>query len=161
MREIVLTQNQVALVDDEDYEWLNQWKWYADKPKTGDTFYAYRNSSTVNGKRHRIAMHHEVAGYPLKSFEIDHESGRGLDNQRSNLRHVTKRENQQNRKNGKKKSSQYPGVYWNKARRKWQVNISINNKTKYLGNFVNEKEAYETYCQAVSELGEKVLGANI
>jgi len=35
MREILLTQNKATKVDDADYNWLNQWKWYAyDKEAT-------------------------------------------------------------------------------------------------------------------------------
>jgi hypothetical protein len=31
MRKILLTQNQIVLVDNDDYKWLNQWKWHARK----------------------------------------------------------------------------------------------------------------------------------
>ena len=159
MKEIILTQSQIALVDDDQYEFLIQWKWYADKPKTGYTFYAYRNSPTINGKRHRIAMHHEVIGKPPKGFVNDHRNGRGLDNQRHNLRHVTRRQNLQNLKNIKK-SSRYPGVCWDKTRKKWNTKITINGKTKNLGLFVNELQAFNAYKQAVENLGEEVIGSN-
>lgn len=43
MRKIPLTQGKFALVDDADFDWLNQWKWYALKTKT--TFYAVRKVS--------------------------------------------------------------------------------------------------------------------
>ena len=36
MREISLSQGQVALVDDADYSWLSQWKWFAYKHRSGN-----------------------------------------------------------------------------------------------------------------------------
>ena len=70
MKEIQLTQGQVALVDDADFERLNQFKWHAVKGR--NTFYAYRHSPMINGERHTIQMHHEVIGYPPKIFGAFH-----------------------------------------------------------------------------------------
>ena len=158
MKEIILTKNQVALVDDADYDELNKFKWFADK--NGKTFYAGRNSPTINGKRHTIHMHHEVIGKPPKGFETDHKNGRGTDNQRKNLRHVTHRQNQQNLKNIKK-TSIYPGVGWHKARQKWRAYIVISYKNKHIGLFTSELEAFEAYKQAVEKLGEKVIAGTV
>ena len=154
MREIQLTQGQVALVDDEDYEKLNQFKWYAFKG--WNVFYAGRQSSKVNGKCRKLRMHHDIIGFPPKGLQTDHRDGNGLNNQRENLRFATNRQNQQNRKH-QGKSSRYPGVCWQKNDKKWQANIQINGKLKYLGNFKTEKEAFEAYRCAVEELGEKML----
>ena len=154
MKEIGLTQNQVALVDDDLYEELNQAKWYALKVK--NVFYAARKLST-NGKKNTILMHWEVIGKPQKGFEVDHRNGCGTDNQRENLRHVTHRQNLQNLKHVKK-SSKYSGVYWDKSRNKWNARIKIKGKTKNLGRFTNEAEAFGAYSQAVEKLGEKVIG---
>lgn len=40
MKQIPLTQGQFALVDDEDYDWLMQWKWHAFQGPTNKTYYA-------------------------------------------------------------------------------------------------------------------------
>lgn len=154
MRKIQLTQNKVALVDDDQYEFLMQWKWCADK--SGKIFYAQRRLSTINGKCCKIRMHHEIIGKPPKGFEVDHENGNGLDNQRHNLRFVTHRENCQNRKN-QKSSSQYQGVYWRINEKKWSAQIQINGIVKHLGYFHDELDAFNTYKQAVEALGEKVI----
>src|SRR5258706_13665947 len=47
-RLIPLTQNQNAIVDVEDFEWLSQWYWMAMFSPEADTFYVIRRS---NGKR--------------------------------------------------------------------------------------------------------------
>lgn len=155
MKEIQLTQGKFALVDDEDFEWLNRWKWCVDKG--GNTFYAQRRLSTIGGKCHKIKMHHAILGKPPKSFEVDHCDGNGLNNQRKNLRFVTRRQNQQNQRNGRKKSSQYPGVYWDKRDKKWIARIQINGKSNNLGYFVDEFEAFESYRKAVNVINTTVI----
>ena len=154
MKEIQLTQGQVALVDDDIFEELNQFKWCVVKDRK--IFYAHRQLPTVNGKRCKIKMHHAIIGKPPKGYETDHKNGQGLDNQRHNLRHVTHRENCQNRKN-QESSSQYPGIYWKKDEKKWIAQIQINGKSNSLGCFVDELEAFKIYKQAVEALGEKII----
>ena len=154
MKEIQLIQGKIALVDDCDYERLNQYKWYAQKDR--ERFYAKRWSPIINGKHHIIWMHHEVIGRLPRGLMADHIDGDGLRNLRSNLRHVTSRQNNQNRKNIKK-SSKYPGVSWHKRDKKWQARITINEKRKFLGYFIDEAEAFKVYKQVVNELGERML----
>lgn len=154
MKQIVLTRGKYTLVDDEDYEYLSQWKWHADKGTK--TFYARRNSLSANGKRHIIKMHHEIIGKPPKGFEVDHRNGNGLWNLKNNLRFVTHRQNGQNRKN-EKSSSKFPGVCWDKNRQKWMARIETKGITQYLGRFINEFEAFEVYRQAIESIGEKVI----
>ena len=155
MREIILTQGKVALVDDENFERLNQFKWCA--AKIGKMFYAQRSIPKINGKQATIVMHREIMGKPPKGFEIDHENGNGLWNLKNNLRFVTNRQNCQNKRNGKNKSSQFPGVSWKKKNKKWQAYITINGINKYLGYFTDECEAFEAYKQAINDIGETVI----
>ncbi len=154
MKEIFLTQEQIALVDDEDFEYLNQWKWYA--TKNCNTFYAVRAGGIVNGSMTIIRMHTVILGKPPNGLVTDHENGNGLDNQRYNLGHVTRRQNHQNRKH-QNSSSQYPGVCWATNDKKWQANITINGKTKYLGQFINEREAFDAYKQAINIIGQTII----
>ena len=158
MKEIVLTQGQVAIVDDDMYEELNRFKWYAQKDK--NTFYARRMKPAVNGKRSIIHLHREIIGVPPSGLVTDHRDGNGLNNQRYNLRHVTNRQNSQNLRNIKK-TSKYTGIYWNKRDKKWLAQIKINEKMKFLGYFTIEAEAFEAYKQAVEKLGEKVIAGTV
>jgi len=154
MKEIQLTQNQVALVDDDMYEELNQFKWYVQKDK--NTFYALRSVPKIKGKQKKVWMQHAIIGKPPKGLEVDHRNGQGVDNQRDNLRFVTHRQNSQNRKN-QKKTSNYPGVCWANYRNKWQANILINEHRKHLGHFTDEKEAFQAYQKAVNDLNEEII----
>lgn len=157
-KEIELTQNQVALVDNEDYNFLMQRKWQAHKD--GNTFYARYNLyiGMIDGKEKRktIRMHRLIMAVP-KGKIIDHINGNGLDNQKSNLRICSKRQNNQNRVHSIK-SSKYPGVSWYNTINKWVARIRINGKAISLGRFTNEKDAamaYEKACRTL--VGEELI----
>jgi hypothetical protein len=95
-KEIILTRGKVAIVDDEDFKYLNQYKWYASKIPKYDLWYANRTTSLKKeGFRKDIGMHRVIMNPPPKMF-VDHIDHNGLNNQRSNLRIVTQRQNNQN-----------------------------------------------------------------
>jgi hypothetical protein len=149
MREIELTQGKVALVDDCDYELLNEHKWSA--AKSGKTFYAVR----VDGKKTTIHMHRLIIGLVKgDGIKVDHKNHNGLDNQRENIRVCTNTENNRNQQTqGRVKSSQYKGVY--KSANKWCAKIVVTRKNIHLGRFSCELEAAEAYdLNALKLFGE-------
>jgi hypothetical protein len=83
MKEIELTQGQVAIVDDWWFDYLSQWKWYADWCKNTQSFRACRME-----KRKCIRMHRVVAKTP-DGMICDHIHHNTLDNRESELRNVS------------------------------------------------------------------------
>jgi len=136
MKEILLTQGKVASVDDEDFELLNAFKWYA--MKGGNTYYAQRNSSTINGQQ-TIRMHRMIMNVP-DGMDTDHIDRNGLNNQKDNLRVVT---NQQNLFNTNAK-----GFYFNKKMQKFEARIGKNGKHIHLGLFETASKARAAYLKA-------------
>ena len=137
MKEIKLTQGKVTLVDDEDFEYLNQWKWYANK--IGKIFYAYRSEWLKDKQVRKFILMHRLIMQVNTGLYIDHINHDGLDNRKQNLRIVSNRVNSWNRIN----KSEYTGVY--KHRRKYKAIILINGKQKYLGMFSDPAEAHNIY----------------
>jgi len=90
MKTIPLTRGLVTMVDDSDYEWLNQWKWFARKSR--DTYYAQRNTTNKKGKRIMLLMHREIMKTP-DNMQTDHKDWNGLNNQKYNLRNCTVNQN--------------------------------------------------------------------
>jgi len=58
-----------------------------------------------------------------------------------NCRWVTRTIQNRNKRKQLNVSSKYLGVYWNKTNKKWIAKITINNKAKYIGSFINEIDA--------------------
>jgi len=132
MKRIKLTRENYALVDDEDFEYLNQWKWVSHSKK-----YALRYTY-INKKMIAIYMHRLIMNCP-KGMEIDHIDRNGLNNQKSNLRICT---HQQNLKNYPKRintTSIYKGVFWDKPF--WVAAIRYKNKKLFIGYFKEERHA--------------------
>jgi hypothetical protein len=139
VKEIQLTQNKVALVDDEDFDRLNKHKWYSSKLR--NCWYAWRHL----GKHSTIKMHREVLLLVKNDKkQIDHINCNGLDNRKENLRLCNYSENQQNRIKIKG-ISKYKGVDFSKKRNKWRVRINKDYKIYNLGEFTNEIDAAYAY----------------
>ncbi len=134
MKKIPLTQNQEALVDDADYEWLNQWKWCAYwNPCTG-SYYAVRGTRLANRKGIAFRMHREILG--LKHGDKrqgDHINHDTLDNRRENLRIVTHQENAFN--------IRCRGYCKPKATRRVRAYIKVDGHAIHLGYFDTAEEA--------------------
>ena len=150
MKTIPLTQGKVALVDDEDFEWLNQWKWFAQKSK--QTYYAQRHVWKGKGeKKEVICMHRLILG--CKKGQItDHINGNGLDNRRGNLRIVTYLQNSWNRRKISGATSKYKGVHWHRWIQKWAATIGKGkNYSRFCQYFSSEREAAKAYDRAALE----------
>ena len=139
MKTIELTQNKVVIVDDEDYEYLNQFKW---------NFHIYAFRMTHNNKiRKTIYMHRLINNTP-NGLGTDHINHNTLDNRKDNLRTATKSQNAQNGLKRKNKSSIYKGVSWYKNVGKWAACIRVDRERLYLGCSDNEKDMARTYNKA-------------
>lgn len=136
MKKIQLSQNKKSIIDDEDYERLNQWKW-----SFHNGGYGVRTTWPDNKA---VLLHRIVMNCP-DNMEVDHINGNKLDNRKENLRVCTARENRLNRKKSKNKTSKYKGVHWNKDNSKWRAKITVNDKSISLGCFITELEAAEAY----------------
>lgn len=140
---IPLTQGKFSIVDDKDYDFLMQWKWYFNK--NGN--YAERTTSEKkNGRKTSIKMHINIMGG--SAFLIDHIDGNTLNNQKSNLRYCSYAENARNQRKRLGTSSRYKGIYWVTKRSKWHCRIMINYKYICIGYFDCEKEAAQAYNKA-------------
>jgi hypothetical protein len=154
MKEIILTKGFVTLVDDTDYDWLNQWKWCV--TKCNDYFYAMRNDH-YSGKNHYVLMHRLIMNTP-KDKECDHVFHNTLDNRRfievggelkPNLRNCTHAQNSMNKL--PKGKSKYLGVSYD-AQGNVRAFIKKKEYHKNLGIFKTEEDAARAYDNKAKQL---------
>jgi len=135
--------NTFTMVDDEDFEWLNQWRWCAlQGPRT---LYARR------GPNPKVLMHCLLLDVP-PGMERDHRDGNGLNNQKNNLRKCTRSQNQCNaRKHRNGTSSIYTGVSLDKRSGKYRARITIEKEVLNLGRFETQEEAARVRDRAAKQ----------
>lgn len=145
MKLIPLVNGGEAIVDDEDYESLSAYKWYAYHAYS--TTYARRYVNIRKGK-HSIRMHRVIMGAP-DDLVVDHINHNGLDNRRSNLRICTHSQNQRNRAGNPKYG------YWGiqPSREHWRAYLWIGRELKHLGVYPTREQAAYAYNLAVIEAG--------
>jgi hypothetical protein len=148
MKKIPLSQGKFALVDDEDFNELNKYKWCASFAY--GIWYVQRDKF-INSKRKKILMHRQLMNFPPSKM-VDHINHDGLDNRRCNLRVCTRSQNKKNCLGYKNNTSGLNGVYWNKENKKWQARIRKDNKLLYLGYFDDKVEAGHMVDQYAMQL---------
>lgn len=150
MKEIPLTQGYVALVDDEDFERVNAFKWFAVRDKR--KVYARRSGERVGKSRLNVHMHRFILGCDK---QVDHIDDNGLNNQKRNLRLANDSQNRANqRKQSRPTTSKFKGVSWHRAANAWVAQIGVNGTRKHIGTFKDEVDA----AQAYNFMAEEIFG---
>jgi len=140
-KRIPLTQGQFAIVDDDDYEELSQYKWQAHWNPGTHSFYVVRSEYSPNGTKSTVLMHRHILGLELGDGKhTDHIDHNTLDNRRANIRIVTRNQNQHNRRE--------KGYYWNKHAKKYAAQIRVDGIRRFLGYYNDPQEAHAAYLAA-------------
>ncbi len=143
MKTIQLTQGFETLVDDDVYEWASSRKWCTAKMR--GVPYAVRKGPNGNN----IYLHREI----LQGTKfVDHIDRDTLNNQRDNLRLVTRSQNKLNAKPYPKKVGTLKGCSFRQSRahlaRPWWAHLQYKGGSKHVGFFATELEAHESWKAA-------------
>jgi hypothetical protein len=143
-----------ALVDNDDFEKLNEYFWHVVSNSHGHIY--VRSGMSPNHKiMHRLIVNAK------KGEQVDHINHNTFDNRKSNLRICTHAENCQNAYKRKDNSSGYKGVNYyegNRNKKHWVARIQINGKRVFLGCYKTSIDAAKAYNEAAKNYhGEYAL----
>ena len=153
MKELqIVNTTQVALVDDEDYDRLSQFKWRL----TGGSLTIVSRQYKKSYKTWVVPLAQEVMQNRYVMF--DHIDRDFLNNSKANLRECTTAQNAMNkRKQTAKTYSMFKGVSYDKSNRKWRAMLRFNGRLLNLGSFTNQVDAGIMYnIAAYTKFGEFV-----
>lgn len=146
MKTIPIGHGYHAVIDDEDYERVARYRWWASNHE-GEGGYP----TGVVGSAPELFTNLALASYILRcTTMVDHIDGDPLNNTRSNLRHADKSQNGANRKViQSNNTSGYKGITRRKNR--WLAQIGVHGKKMHLGSFLTREEAAEAYNAAAQK----------
>ena len=134
-------KGKFAIVDDEDYECLDRYKW--------STVRGYV-VTCCNFKKRRKLMHKLIMQPPVGKI-IDHINHNTLDNRKCNLRVCTIGQNNCNSFIPSNNTSGYKGISIDKRRGYIYSLINVKGKSKYLGTFKTKEAAARAYDKAAKK----------
>jgi hypothetical protein len=135
MKEIILSNGLIALVDDDDYSRLSNFSWFA-MPRRNTNHAARKDNSGWGKYRYRknIYMHTDVMGITPDNLVLDHIDRNGLNNQKANLRFVTYSQNAVNSERNERGHIERHG-------RKWRVRVKREGIRIEIGSFYTHESA--------------------
>ena len=152
MRLINLTKDQVAIVDDEDFEHLSQWSWHAWWSKNTHSYYAVRDTKK-DGRKVHFKMHRQVLGITDPHIHVDHRNSDTLDNRKSNLRTASVSQNNWNQRKHRNNTTGFKGITFHRASGLYLAQISAHGKRTHLGCRPTAEAAFrELYEPAVRQM---------
>jgi hypothetical protein len=139
------------------FTWKASWKKVEAGTEAGSTFQHGRTRYSRIGMdgahylAHRLAWLYVHGSFP--EGQTDHIDGDGLNNRIDNLRDVSHRENQKNRRLNCNNKSGFTGVHFDKSAGKWSARICTEHGSKFLGLFKDIEGAVEARRAAAVEHG--------
>lgn len=157
MKIVTLASGYIALVDDDDFEWINKKKWRVKKPQDNRTVYSMASIYIGDSRCKSVYMHREIMAkhFGAKSLDgmtIDHIDGNGLNNQKTNLRICTQSDNNKNSKARSHCVSGFKGVTLLKGKQKYIARIRVDGKDKFIGSYKDPVDAAIAYDRACKKL---------
>lgn len=168
MKHIELSRGLFAIVDDADFEYINQWKWFAkSNGKFKNGFYAarsvhFKNEQGKNSGRtvfmHRVIL--GIDGVSHKIHEADHVNHNGLDNRKCNLRLADRSKNCSNKRKKENTVTAFKGVSVQKNGR-FNAHIKHKQKNISIGSFDTPVQAAMAYDLKAKELFGEFANTNM
>ena len=158
MKYIPVSDGSYVMVDDDDAQYLSEFKWKPAGIKNypGNRIIYPAANVLVGDKRKVLFLHRLVMGCKFSDgLIVDHKNGDTLDSRKTNLRFSTASQNASNQRDktrGLRKTSRYHGVYWYKSLNLWRANIRHHRKLSFLGYFRSEEDAARAYDVAARKL---------
>lgn len=153
MKQVPLTNGGFTLVDDEDYERVSQYRWFAMKDSSSPPFWYVCSTSHPHIRMHRLIMGCTSGD----GIEIDHVNHDTFDNRKENLEVASKSDNQHNRlkarrdsKTGVRGVSYLPNF---SNRSPYRAFADFNKKKVYFGHYATLEEAAEAVKEGRKRLG--------
>ncbi len=148
MRIIKLTQGKQALVDDEDFDYINRFKW------------SYANGYATTHFLGKSCLMHRLIMNPPKEMEVDHINHNRSDNRKENLRVCTPSQNRWNVTKRTSNTSGFKGISWDSDRNKWLVQIQALGIKRNLGRFSSLSKAKKVYNSEAYKFHKEFMFSN-
>jgi hypothetical protein len=151
---VTLNDGYEAIIDASDVSLVDGVNWCAKlscrKDGSIKSVYAIRNTQLEDGSWKTVYMHRVIANTP-SGMETDHLDGNGLNNRRENIRNATRAQNAKNKRMNVNNTSGFRGVYADKRRGTWRIQIKVDGKRKYK-SFATLEEAASARADEVAKL---------
>lgn len=132
--------------------------------RKGNLFYARRSIVKPNGIKTTLSMHREIVK-PNNNEQCDHLDHNGLNNQRSNLRKVSNKQNSRNKRSRSNSSSKYLGVCKSTyigtngvEHNRWRAQIGVDYKNIKLGSFPYNRKGEIAAAKAYDNAAKQYFG---